>query len=73
MNLVPTLRVGRALSDRVLKRPLKVRKIPRKTIEWFESKIEDQQERLMSTVLAKDISTIQVYQLRKKLNRYSSE
>jgi hypothetical protein len=63
--------VGASLgaAGRLLKRPFKVRKLPAKTIEWMEAKIEGPGEKLMSMALAKDLPTIQVYQLRKKLKR----
>jgi hypothetical protein len=54
-------------AGRLLTRPFKVRKLPAKTIEWMEAKIEGPGEKLMSMALAKDLPTIQVYQLRKKL------
>lgn len=63
--------VGASLgaAGRLLKKPFKVRKLPAKTIEWIEAKIEGPGEKLMSMALAKDLPTIQIYQLRKKLKR----
>ena len=45
----------------------KVRNYPRKTVEWLQSRIEGTEEQLLATILSKDISTIQVWSLRKKL------
>jgi len=56
-------------ASRLLKKPLRVRKVPRRTAEWIAAKLESPKEKLMSLLLAKDITTIQVYQLRRKLKR----
>ena len=45
----------------------KVRKYPKKTAEWLKSKIEGPEERLLATILSKDIRAVQVWSLRRKL------
>ena len=47
----------------------KIPKYPAKTAEWLKSKIEGSEERVLATVLSKDIKAIQVWSLRKKLNK----
>ena len=49
--------------------PPKIRKIPKKTLEWIESKVESPKERLLSMALAKNITSIRVYELMKRLKR----
>lgn len=48
---------------------LRVPKLPKTTIEWLKEKIESPEERLLSMLLSKDVRTIQVWSLRKKLKR----
>jgi hypothetical protein len=50
-------------------KPFKIPSISKRTKEWVEAKIESPQEKLLSAVLAKDIPTIQVYHLRRRLQR----
>jgi hypothetical protein len=42
---------------------------PKKTVEWLKEKIESPEERLLSILLAKDIKTIQVWNLRRRLRK----
>jgi hypothetical protein len=58
--------VAKKLSEKV---NFKVRNYPRKTSEWLKSKMESPEEHIIAKILAKDIKTIQVWSLRKKLNR----
>jgi hypothetical protein len=65
---------GTGAASRFMKnKPFKTPNLPKKTRQWLASKIESPQEKLMSVMLAKDIKTIQVYQLKKKLKRRSAQ
>jgi hypothetical protein len=58
--------VGKSVSKHM---SLKVPKYPKKTIEWIKKKIESPEERLLATMLSKDIKVIQTWALRKKLQK----
>jgi len=47
----------------------RISKYPRKTMEWIKEKIENPEEKLLSLMLSKDIRTIQVWALRRKLKK----
>jgi hypothetical protein len=47
----------------------KVGKYPPKTTEWLKSKLESAEEKALAAILAKDIKAIQVWSLRKKLEK----
>jgi hypothetical protein len=40
---------------------------PKNTLEWLKSKVEDSEEKITASLLAKDIEIIQIWNLRKKL------
>jgi len=48
---------------------LRIPKYPRKTIEWLKEKIESPQQRLTAAILSKDVKVIQIWALRRKLER----
>lgn len=60
---------GAVVSRLAKNKSIKVPKTPKKTKEWVEARIENAQERLLSTLLAKDLQVVQVYRLRKKLKK----
>lgn len=43
--------------------------MPKKTVEWMKTQLESPQEKMLSLLLSKDIKTIQVWQLRRKLGK----
>jgi hypothetical protein len=44
-------------------------RIPRKTIEWTKTLLESPQEKMLSLLLSKDVKTIQVWLLRKRMGK----
>ena len=48
---------------------LKVPQIPRTSIEWLKTQLENPEEKMLSLILSKDVKAIQVWQLRRKLGR----
>jgi hypothetical protein len=61
--------LGAAVGKVIPSDKIKVPKPPKKTLEWIKEKIERPEERLLSIVLDKDIKTIQVYLLKKKIRK----
>jgi len=60
-----------AIADKIMqgKGIYKMPKYPKKTIEWIKAKIEDPQEKLIALLLSKDVKTIQLWNLRRKLGQ----
>ena len=63
------LLVGSAAQILSGKLNFKLRKYPKKTSEWIQSRIECAEEQVLATILAKDVRTVQVWSLQKKLKK----
>lgn len=62
--------IGGTAGDWVAKRKsFKIPKYPQKTIEWMKAKMEGPEEKVLSIMLSKDIKTIQIWSLQKKLKK----
>lgn len=59
------------IADRIVQKKgaFKIPNHPTKTTEWIKGKIEDPQEKLIATILLKDIKTVQIWNLRRKIKR----
>ena len=60
---------GKTAARLGLSQRIKAPKPPKKTIEWLKEKIETPQEKMLAAVLSKDVPLIQIWALRKKLNK----
>lgn len=61
--------VASGIANRIAEKKniLKISHYPQKTIEWIKEKVENQEEKLTAKILSKDLRTIQVWNLRRKI------